>query len=283
MKFSERLLSIFSICRLLIEKFIDDRCTTHAASLAFSSTLSIVPILAVLFAVFRALNLQDTLAPVITANLAAGSHDIVNGLQRYISNTAVGSLGFVGLVAMAISAASILGSVENAFNEIWQLSLGKKIWHKLFGYLVVLISIPALIALALSITTALKNQSVIQWLFNVPFLGTMPLMLFRLVPYLSIWIALFVLYKVLPNTKILTKNALIGSVIVGTFWQIFQVIYISFQIGVSRYNAIYGTLALLPVFMMWVYTSWLIVLAGMEFIRYLQEGLPEPENKEKNP
>jgi membrane protein len=97
-------------------------------------------------------------------------------------------------------------------------------------------------------------------------------MLFRLVPYLSIWIALSCLYLFIPNTKVRLQQALIGALVAGTAWQIAQWAYIHFQLGVSRTNAIYGTMSLLPVFMIWIYTGWIIVLAGMELVCQLQSG-----------
>jgi membrane protein len=98
------------------------------------------------------------------------------------------------------------------------------------------------------------------------YLGDLLLFLFRLVPYLIIWLALVFLYIFIPNTRVRFKSALIGGVLAGTVWQLAQWGYIHFQVGVGKYNAIYGTLALLPVFLVWIYTSWLIVLFGVEVV-----------------
>jgi YihY family inner membrane protein len=274
MPLSERQRRVVATGRVLVGRFIDDRCMTHAAALAFSSMLSIVPLLALLFAIFKAFDMHAALAPVILANVAAGSHEIVARMLRYIANTHVGSLGLAGLATLLLSVLATLDNVEEAFNQIWGLERGKRLHHKLRDYVIVILSVPLLIALAVSITTSLQHQGVVQWFFRLPLFGYLLLMLFRLVPYLSIWIALVFLYKFIPNVRVGTRNALVGAVAAGTVWQAAQWIYIHFQFGVSRYNAIYGTLALLPVFMVWIYTSWAIVLAGMEFVRYLEEGIP---------
>jgi len=273
MPFSERQLRFMATCRLLFRKFANDRCTTYAAALAFSSMLSIVPFLAILFAILKTLDVQTTLTPIILSNISLGSHEIVYRIVRYIQNTRVGSLGVIGLAALLFSIMSTLNNVEEAFNQIWGLKRDKAYHIKARDYLIVLLGIPMLISLAVTITSSLQNQWVLQWFFRLPWFGPLLLLLFRLVPYLSLWVALFCLYLFIPNTRVKLKSAFCGALVAGTVWQIAQWAYIYFQIGVSRSNAIYGTLALLPVFMVWVYTSWIVVLAGMELVCHLQGGV----------
>ncbi|OHB25388.1 MAG: hypothetical protein A2X79_07500 [Desulfuromonadaceae bacterium GWB2_53_15] len=288
MPLSERYHKIWTVCRMLVEKFLADRCLMYASALAFSSMLSIVPFLAILFAILTALNMHNVLAPMILSNVAAGSHEVVNRILHYISNTHVGSLGAVGLVTLLLSVMATLDNVEDAFNQIWGLKRGKKVHHKLRDYLVVIFSIPILVTLTVTITTSLQHQGVVQWFFHLPGFGHLLLILFRFVPYLSIWIALVCLYLLMPNTRVRVGSALAGGLVAGTIWQLAQWGYIHFQIGVSRYNAIYGTMALLPVFMVWILTSWVLVLAGMELVWFLQCGTvppaqPQTRNKEGGP
>lgn len=268
---SDRYLKIWRTGRKLVVKFLDDRSLMYAAALSFSSMLSIVPFLAIIFALLKVLNLHKVLAPLILANVAVGSHEIVNRILHYINNTNVGSLGAVGLVTLLFSVLATLDNVEDAFNKIWGLGRGKRVHHKLRDFLIVVFCIPVMVTLTVSITTSLQHQGVVQWIFGLPGFGHLLLLLFRLVPYLSICIALVCLYLFMPNVRVRLNCALAGGVLAGTVWQLAQWAYIHFQIGVSRYNAIYGTLALLPVFMVWIYTSWVIVLAGMEIVWYLQE------------
>jgi membrane protein len=209
--------------------------------------------------------------------VAAGSHELITRILHYISNTHVGSLGTAGLAMLFMTVMATLDNVEDAFNHIWGLERGKMVHHKLRDYLIVIFSIPLLITLTVTITTSLQHQGVVQWFFRLPGFGRLLLALFRLVPYLSIWIALVCLYQFIPNTRVRLRNSVIGGMVAGIVWHIAQWMYIHFQFGVSRYNAIYGTLALLPVFMVWIYTSWLIVLGGMEIVWYLQTGQPLPK------
>jgi membrane protein len=234
--------------------------------------LSIVPFLAIVFAILKALDVHTTLAPMLLSNLAAGSQEIVAGILRYIDNTRVGSLGVIGLVALFLSVMATLDTVEDAFNQICGIERGKAVHHKLRDFLIVIIGTPLLIGLAVTITTSLQDQGVVQWFLRLPGVGH--LLLLRLAPYLSIWIAMVCLYQVIPNLRIRFRHALAGGLIAGTAWHLAQWAFIHFQLGVARYNAIYGTLALLPVFMIWIYTCWVIVLAGMEIVWFLHNTAP---------
>src|SRR6185369_11929997 len=288
MPLAQRYQKIWAVSRILVEKFIADRCMMYASALAFSSMLSIVPFLAIVFAILKALNIHNVLAPIVLSNVAAGSHEVIARILHYISNTHVGSLGVVGLVTLLLSVMATLDNVEDAFNQIWGLTKGKKVHHKLRDYLIIIFCIPLLVTLTITITTSLQNQEVVQWFFHLPGFGRLLLMLFRLVPFLSIWIALVCLYLFMPNTRVRVRSALAGGLVAGIVWQLAQWGYIHFQIGVSRYNAIYGTMALLPVFMSWILTSWVIVLSGMEIVWFFQGEKSSPlqpvtKNEEGDP
>lgn len=272
MPFSERTRTVWKTCRTLVAKFSDDRCMILASALSFSSMLSIIPFLAIVFAILKVLDVHTTLAPMLLSNLAVGSQEIVARILRYISNTHVGSLGVIGLVTLFLSILATLDTIEDAFNQICGIGRGKAVHHKLRDYLIVIFGIPLLIVLAVIITTSLQHQGVVQWFLRLSGIGN--LFLLRLVPWLSIWIALVCLYQFIPNLRIRFRHSLAGALIAGATWQLTQWAFIHFQLGVSRHNAIYGTLALLPVFMMWIYTCWVIVLAGMEIIWHLHNTTP---------
>ena len=180
MPLPERLRTIWKTVTTLVEKFIDDRCTTLASALSFSSMLSIVPFLAIVFAILKALDVHTTLAPMLLSNLAAGSQEIVARILRYINNTHVGSLGIVGLVTLFLSIIATLDTIEEAFNQICGIERGKAVHHKLRDYVIVIFSIPLLIGLAVIITTSLQHQGVVQWFLRLSGFGN--LFLLRLVP-----------------------------------------------------------------------------------------------------
>jgi len=262
---------ILVITKEVIVKFFKDRCPVFASALSFSTLLSIVPFMAIVFSILKAMNFHTSLAPLILSNVAAGSTETVSRILNNIHNTKVGSLGVIGVVTLLLTVMATLDTVEEAFNRICDLDRDKAYHHKLRDYLLMIFSIPLLIALSTSITTSLLHQDVVRWFLKLPGFGNLLLLLFRLTPYISIWIALVCLFRFIPNTRISIRNAMIGGFTAGTILQMAQWGHIHFQFGVSRYNAVYGTIALLPVFMIWIYTSWLIVLAGMELAWHLEK------------
>lgn len=261
-----RLVRYLQIGALVVKDFLDDQCLMRASALAFSTLLSIVPFFALAFAVLKGFGVQNTLEPFILEQVAAGSHEIVDNIVTYINNTKVGAIGAVGLVLLIVTVVSLLGTIEEAFNVIWGVRETRSLYRKFSDYLSVLVSGPVLLLAAVSTTTTIESQAFVQWLMDSTYLGDVLVLLLHLVPFLSIWIALVFLYMFIPNTRVRFRSALVGGVIAGTIWQGAQWGYITFQVGVAKYNAIYGTLSVLPIFMVWLYTSWLIVLLGGEVV-----------------
>jgi len=264
--FRRHALKYLQITALVIKDFRDDQCMLRASALTFTTILSLVPFFALTFAVLKGFGVQNKIEPLILDQVAAGSHEIVDRIITYINNTNMTSMGAIGLVTLVITVISVLGNIEEAFNVIWGVKETRSIYRKFSDYLSVVITAPLLFLAAISITTTLQSQTIIKWLVETSYLGDALLFFFRLVPYLIIWLALVFLYIFIPNTRVRFKSALVGGVLAGTVWQLAQWGYIHFQVGVGKYNAIYGTLALLPVFMVWIYTSWLIVLFGVEVV-----------------
>lgn len=250
----------------VVINFLEHRCPLRASALSFTTILSLVPFLALAFAVLKGFGVQNVLEPLIVERLAVGSGDVIEKIISYINNTKVASLGAIGLVVLIVTVISLLGSIEEAFNDIWGVEETRSPYRKFSDYLSVVVSGPILLLAAMSITTSLESQSLVRWLLDTEYFGDLLLFLFRIVPYVSVWIAFVCLYSFIPNTRVRIASALIGGVLAGTVWQLAQWGFVHFQIGVAKYNAIYGTMAALPVFMVWIYTSWVIVLFGVEVV-----------------
>lgn len=260
------LLKIVQLLAVAGRDFRDDRCLLQASSLSFTSILSLVPFLALAFAVLKGFGVQNRLEPFLLEQLTAGSEEAVSRIISYINNTNMTSLGAVGLLSLLITVISLFASIEEAFNGIWGVSETRSLYRKFSDYLSVALLAPLLMLCAISITTTMQSQAIVRWLLETAYVGDLVLFGFRVLPYLSIWLALTCFYLFIPNTKVSYRSAVIGGVLAGTLWQIAQWGYIHFQVGIARYNAIYGTLALLPLVMVWIYTSWLIILYGGEVV-----------------
>jgi membrane protein len=251
---------------LVFKDFRADQCLIRASALAFTTILSLVPFFALAFAVLKGFGVQNKVEPFILDQVAAGSQEIVDRIVTYINNTNMTSLGAIGLLALIITVIALLGNIEEAFNLIWGVRETRSLYRKFSDYLSVLVSAPLLMLAAMSFTATLQSRTFVQWVTTNTYLGDELLLVIRLLQHASVWAALVFLYVFIPNTKVRFKSALIGGILAGTLWQCVQWVYIHFQVGVAKYNAIYGTLAGLPIFMVWIYTSWLIVLFGMELV-----------------
>jgi membrane protein len=260
----------FRAAALVSLNFLEHKCLVRASALSFTTILSLVPLFAFAFAVLKGLGVQNTLEPLILEHLTAGSGEVASRIITYINNTKMASLGAIGLVALVITIISLLGSIEETFNDIWGVQENRSPYRRFSDYLSVVVCGPLLLLAAMSITTSLQSQSLVRWLLSTAYFGDLLLFIFHVIPYLSVWLALVCLYIFLPNTRVKIGSALVGGILAGTAWQAAQWGYIHFQIGVAKYNAVYGTLSALPVFMVWIYTSWLIVLVGVEVVAFHQ-------------
>ncbi|GFO62963.1 YihY family inner membrane protein [Geomonas paludis] len=246
--------------------FMANNALLRATALSFTTLLSLVPLLALAFSVLKGLGAQNRLVPLILKQVTAGNEEVVIRVISYIGNTNMGSVGAIGLAALLFTAISMLGSIEEAFNVIWGVPETRTFYRKFSDYLSVLVSAPLLLLAATSITTTLSSKWLTGWIMEWTYLGDLFLFALGLTPYLVVWVAIFLLYVFIPNTRVRFDSALIGAVLAGTLWQFAQWAYIHFQVGAGNYNAIYGTLAALPILMVWIYVSWIIVLFGMEVV-----------------
>ena len=245
-------------------EFFADNCLLHASALAFTTILSFVPFLAVMFALLKGLGAEIELEILILNHLALGSEEAVDAVFTYISNTNMTTLGTFGIIFLLVTVLTLLNSIEKSFNYIWRVKETRSMARLFSDYLSITIFGPVLILAAISMTTSLENQGLVQYFIGIDVIGNIILYLFKIFPYLAMWAVFTGLYLFMPNTRVSFSAALLGGAFGGILWQLLQWGYVTFQIGVTRNNAIYGTMAALPVFMLWIYISWVIVLLGLE-------------------
>lgn len=252
--------------------FMSDRCLLQASALTYSSMLALVPLLALTFALLKAFGIQNILEPLILEQLSVGSEEVVSSIVGYINNTQVGKLGAMGLGLLLVAVVSLLTNVEKSFNHIWGVKGTRPLLRRFSDYLSVILVGPVLLISAISMTTTMTSHGMVQKFLEMEVVGSVLLTVFKVTPYLFMWVAFAILYIFMSNTKVEWKPALIGGIFGGTLWQLAQWGYVNFQVGVAKYNAIYGTMAALPIFMVWLYVSWMIVLFGLE-VTYAKQNL----------
>ena len=257
---------------LVVRDFGINQCLLRASALTYYTMLSLVPLLALTFALLKAFGVQNLLQPLIIEKLNVGDGQAADVILGYINNTQVTQLGAVGLIFLIVAVVSLLTNVEKSFNHIWGVKDVRPLLRRFADYLSVILAGPVLIISAVSMTSMLASNSLVQKFIEMKMVGTLILLLFKVAPFFFMWLAFTGLYIFMSNIKVEWRAAFIGGVVGGTLWQIAQVGYVHFQVGVGRYNAIYGTMAALPIFMVWLYLSWVIVLFGLS-VCYAKQNL----------
>ncbi len=252
----------FRVVALTLWKFnAVDKGFLRASALTYSTLLSLVPLLALMFAVLKGFGVQRRLEPLLLQHLAVGNQEVVRQIIEYVDNTKIGALGAVGLVALLFTAVSVLGNIEASFNDIWQVHRGRNVLRKVADYIAMLVVGPILLLASLSLGTVLQTSGAAA---TLALLGPVQSLLLRAAPYVSIWVALALVYMLMPNRRVPLASAVLGGVVAGSLWKMAEGLYVQFQFGMAKYNAIYGAMAQLPMLLVWVYLSWCLVLLGAE-------------------
>ncbi len=252
--------------------FIRDHCQKTASVLTYYSLLNIVPVIAVAFAVAKGFGLEKIIEKQILqmADKANWQADITNQIisfsHKLLEQARGGLIAGVGVVLLFWTVISILGKIEESLNDIWEVRKPRTLIRKFSDYIAMMVFAPVLLVISSSATVLVASQ--VKVIVNkIALLGVFSKVIFlllNLLPYVSIWILLTMLYLVMPNTKIPIRSAILGGITAGTITQIVQWLYIKFQIGAASYGAIYGSFAALPLFLGMLQMSWMIVLFGAE-------------------
>jgi membrane protein len=254
---------------LSVRGFDQDKCLLRASALTFYTLLSIPSLIAMLFGISKGFGFEKRLEATLMENVP-GQEEFMTKVIAFstslLEQTKGGIIAGIGVAVLFWSVLKVLHHIESSLNDIWEISESRSWGRKISDYLSVMLIAPVLILMSGSITVFITTQ-ITEITHKVPLLGYLsPLFSFsfQLMPYVLIWVLFTVIYVLMPNTKVSLKAGILGGIIAGTGYQIFQGIYIQFQIGVAKYNAIYGSFAALPLFLFWVQITWWIVLFGAE-------------------
>lgn len=292
---------------LVGRSFLRNRCPVRASALAYTTLLALIPLLAVALSVSASLlNAKDetaraemvenmidrmigNVAPQLNLDPKGGKQAVENRervvqqIVSFISNTQSGKLGTTGTVGLVFVAIMLLSNIEATFNDIWGVTRGRSWFLRIVNYWAAITLGPILFAVAIGLTTSAQFQATQDFIMGTPMIGQL---IFKVVPFLVPCAGFTVFYKLMPNTRVTWLAALVGGVLGGVLWQlnnIFNVIYVS---NVVTYSRIYGSLALVPVFLLGLYFSWLIQLFGAQVAYafqnreiYLQERQAENVNQ----
>lgn len=261
--------------RLLISELTAKRVFDSAAALTYSTILAIVPIMAVVFAVARGFGyskyIETWFRDMLTSQPQA-AEIIIGFVNSYLVHTKSGIILGLGLVFMLWTVLMLVSNIEKTFNDIWQVKKPRSLFRTFTDYIAMLFLVPIIIVVmaGISIFMATIADNLDQYVV----ISSVAHFLIDLSPYILLSGAFFALYVFMPNTKVHLRSAILPAILAGTAMQWLQFFYIHSQIWVSSYNAIYGSFAALPLFMLWVQFSWIICLVGAE-LTYTMQNLEE--------
>jgi membrane protein len=260
---SRRLRTLARWAHLVLLGFVRDKCHLRATALAYATILSLAPLMAVALSISKALGLQNSaFIRAALLRITAGREELARTILHFVETSSVRTLGYLGTLVLIAMAVAMVITVENAFNAIWGVARGRSMWRKFTDFFSVLVLSPLLVFLAVSFTVSLQSEALVQRMLEFTALNYLHLLALKLAPYVMVWLAFFFLYSFMPHTKVRLRSAAVGAVLAGTLWQLAQWIYLRHQVSLT--GAIYGSFAQFPLFLIWMYISWVIVLLGGE-------------------
>ncbi|MCL4747059.1 MAG: YihY family inner membrane protein [Burkholderiaceae bacterium] len=275
---------------LVVRDLALGQLTLRAMSLVYTTLLSIVPLLALSFSVLKGFGVYNQIQPMLLGflePLGEKSEEVTLRIVQFIENTNVGVLGAVGLALLLYTAVSLMQKIEESLNFLWHVARARAFAERFSRYISALLVGPILVFSAIGMTATVTSIDAIQGLLAIDALGRVAVVLGRLAPYLFVIAAFAFVYLFIPNTRVGFVAALIGGAVGGIAWQTAGWAFATFVASSGKYAAIYSGFAILILFMIWVYLSWLILLLGASVAFYWQHpeyafakaGEPELSNR----
>lgn len=269
---SKRRLMVIKQLRIVVlaaRGFTNDMVQLRASALTFYSLLSIIPVAAIAFAIAKGFELDKNLEQLITDKFQA-HQEVLNWLlsnaRNALQETRGGYIAGVGMIVLFWSVMELLGQIESSFNHIWQIKSSRPWFRKFTDYLTIMLIAPVFLILSSSVTVII-NTTLTEFMLKAPILDFFkPIFTFlvRFLPYFLSWVTLTALFIIMPYTKVKFRSAMVAGIITGTILQFLQWLYIDLQFGISKLSAIYGSFAAIPLFIIWIQSSWIVVLLGAE-------------------
>ena len=260
------------IIYLSVDQFLNDRIPVRASALTYSTLLSIIPILALLFAIARGFGFDALMEEQIKSGVMSQQSELIfSWVNSYLQHAQSGIFIGIGLIMLLFTILMLIDNIERSFNAIWQVKRPRTVFRQITDYFSMLLLLPLLIVISSGLTIFMTTY--VKDLETFLLLGPMLKFLVRLIPYALTWGMFIGLYVFMPNTSVKLKHAWFPGILAGSAFQAFQYFYVNSQIWISNYNAIYGSFAAIPMFLLWTQISWTICLFGAQ-MSYISQNLP---------
>ena len=277
-KLSGRSRLFYGLLRVTVisfKEFVRDKCVEKASALTYFSMLSLVPVLAMAIAIAKAFGLRQLMEDQLSKYFEGQDKildNVLPAVNNMLNSSSGGIVTGVSIVFLIFTVIRLLINIETAFNDMWDIKKSRRWERKISDYVAVILLGPVLLIVASSATVFVKD-TIQNFIAGIELLGQLKsgiFFLLKLLPYTILWLLLFGLYLIFPNIRVKVLPAMIAGIIAGTLYQLNQQAFISLQFAFARYNAIYGGIAFIPLFLIWLQISWLIVLFGAEICYAIQ-------------
>ena len=248
---------------LSVRSFLNGELQVRAAALTYQTILAVVPMLALVFAIGRGFGFQNLLETQLFHNFPAqreAMSTVFSFVDSYLAQSSEGIFVGVGILFLLWTLISLLSGVEDVFNTIWGLKQGRSLWRKITDYTAIFLILPVLMICASGIMVFMSTT--LNALLPSGVLSPLVKVLLDFTSVVLVWLFFAGTYMLVPNTKVKFKNAFIAGIMAGSAYMILQWLFVTGQIYVTRYNAIYGSFAFLPLLLLWLQLVWTITLAG---------------------
>lgn len=253
--------------------------SVQAMSLAYTTLLSLVPLMVFSFAILKGIGASTDLHFILHEffrPLGSAADQLTETVMSFVANMRGDVLGSIGLIFLTYTVLSTIQKVETSFNFVWRVDRARSFARRFTEYLSVMIVGPILLAVALGLLGAAAHSTAAQWLDSIPYLAWSFRALGRLLPYAIVTVVFTFMYAFIPNTRVEPRAALIGGVTGGIVWALVGQVFTAVLLYSSQMMAVYTGFAIVLTTLIWVYLSWLILLIGAELAFYVQfpQNLP---------
>ena len=262
----QRLTVVFHLPLAVLKRFKSDRLPRHASALAFSSLLALAPMMAIALSMLSLFSSFEDMGAsvenfVYQFLVPAAGDDVRVYLDQFASRA--GKLTAVGAGAFLLTALLLLSNIESSFNDIWRIKEGRTLGQKLTVYWAMVTLGPLLMGASLTMSTYFLSLSVFTGQAGT--IGTF------LIPVLLESMAFLLLYLVMPNVRVSLMHGIVGALVASFLFELTKRAFATYVGNFANYEVVYGALAALPIFLIWVYLSWVVTLIGAEVVAVLQQ------------
>jgi membrane protein len=257
----------------LIRDWLRGEITVRAMSLAYTTLLSVVPLLVFSFAILKSLGARGDLKFIISqffAPMGGAADQLTESVLQFVRNMRSDLLGAIGRIFLVYTVITTIQKVETSFNFLWRVDQPRSFLRRFTEYLAVMILGPILLAVALGLLASAERSPFALWVDGIKPLAWILSAVGKILPYVIVTIIFTFMYVFIPNTKVQIRAALIGGITSGIVWALVGKLFTAFIVYASSLVAIYTGFAIVLTTLIWVYLSWLILLIGAQLAFYLQ-------------